>query len=56
LTYERQQAVLGEDVWTSGLAANRLNLTHFLDDMLDQGLISRPVSPEELFHSSVLAT
>jgi 4,5-dihydroxyphthalate decarboxylase len=56
LTYERQQAVLGADVWTSGLAANRLNLTHFLDDMLDQGLISRPVSPEELFHSSVLAT
>jgi 4,5-dihydroxyphthalate decarboxylase len=56
LTYERQKAVLGEDPWTSGLSANRVNLTRFIEDMVEQRLIPRAPALEELFHPSVMAT
>lgn len=56
LTYERQKARLGEDVWTSGVRLNRVNLERFIYDMVDQGLIPRPLPLEELFHPSVLLT
>ena len=54
--YERQMAVLGADPWTSGLAANRANLEHFVGWMVDQRLLDRPVPVESLFHPSVLDT
>jgi 4,5-dihydroxyphthalate decarboxylase len=56
LAYERQKARLGEDVWTSGMRLNRANLERFIEDMVDQGLISRPLPLEELFHPSVSLT
>jgi 4,5-dihydroxyphthalate decarboxylase len=56
LTYERQKLVMGEDIWPSGLKANRLNLERFLEDMADQGLIKAPMAVNDLFHDSVLNT
>jgi len=56
LAYERQQALLGENLWSSGLTLNRLNLTRFIEDMVDQQLIPRALALEELFHHSVLDT
>jgi 4,5-dihydroxyphthalate decarboxylase len=54
--YERQLAALGEDPWTEGLAANRANLERFIDDMVDQRLLEKPVAVDSLFHASVLGT
>ncbi len=56
LNYERQKAVLGEDPWTGGVRVNRIYLTRFVDDMVDQGLIPHAMALEELFHPTVLAT
>jgi 4,5-dihydroxyphthalate decarboxylase len=56
LTYEHQKNKLGEDLWTSGLNANRANLTHFMEDMVDQGLIPHALPIEELFHPTVRST
>lgn len=53
---ERQQATLGEDIWPSGLAANRKNLEDFIGYLHEQGLADRRLMPEELFHPSVLDT
>lgn len=46
----------GPDPWPSGLAANRVNLSWFLDYMTDQRLLPRAPRVEDLFHPSVLAT
>jgi 4,5-dihydroxyphthalate decarboxylase len=54
LEMERQQAALGADPWPIGLAANRASLERFIGYSSGQGLIDRGLSPEELFHSSVL--
>jgi 4,5-dihydroxyphthalate decarboxylase len=56
LTYEEQKSRLGDDIWPSGLAANRSNISWFVSAMMDQGLIDRPVSIDKLFHPSVLET
>ncbi|MDP6174590.1 MAG: hypothetical protein QGF09_10515, partial [Rhodospirillales bacterium] len=52
--FHDQQAVMGEDPWTSGLAANRANLECFIGYMADQKLIEAPLPVEALFHSSML--
>jgi 4,5-dihydroxyphthalate decarboxylase len=44
--------LMGEDFWSYGLAANRHVLEVFLRHHHAQGLSSRLVSPEELFHPS----
>jgi 4,5-dihydroxyphthalate decarboxylase len=56
LAYERQNVILGRDPWSSGVGLNRLNLTRFIEDMVDQQLIPRALTLEQLFHASVLDT
>jgi 4,5-dihydroxyphthalate decarboxylase len=46
------RALMGEDFWSYGLAENRKVLETFLRHHHAQGLSSRLVSPEELFHPS----
>jgi len=46
------RALMGEDFWSYGLAANRKVLETFLRHHHAQGLSSRLVSPDELFHPS----
>ena len=41
---------MGEDYWSYGIAANRKSLEYFLAQHHSQGLSSRLVSVEELFH------
>ena len=43
--------LMGEDFWSYGLKANRKTLETFLRHHHAQGLSSREVKPEELFHS-----
>ena len=43
---------MGHDFWSYGLAPNRQVLATFLRHHHAQGLSSRLVSPEELFHPS----
>ena len=44
--------LMGEDFWSYGLAANRKVLEKFLQHHHAEGLSSRLVTPEELFHPS----
>lgn len=53
---EAQRQQLGRDPWVSGLAANRANLEHFIEFMVDQRLIDAPIAVDDLFHPSVLNT
>ena len=52
--FDAQRDALQSDPWVSGLAANRANLERFVEYMMDQRLIDRPISVESLFHESVL--
>lgn len=52
--YEHQCSSLGVDLWPSGLAANRVNLEWFVDQMVDQRLLSVRPTLEELFDRTVL--
>ncbi|WP_052493415.1 hypothetical protein [Rhodococcus sp. MEB064] len=52
LELERERVEIGADVWPRGLAANRVNLERFVDDMVEQGLIPEPLAVEDLFHHS----
>lgn len=51
---ERQNELIGDDPWTSGLAANRADLETFIGYSRDQGLIETGLAVESLFHESVL--
>jgi 4,5-dihydroxyphthalate decarboxylase len=53
LGYERQQETQGSDIWPSGLKANRGNLEQFMENMVDQKLIAKPLPLEQLFHESM---
>lgn len=44
------RATMGDDFWSYGLDANRKTLEVFLKHHHSQGLSSRQVAPEELFH------
>ena len=46
------QELMGRDFWSYGLAANRQVLEKFLRHHHAEGLSSRLVAPEELFHPS----
>src|SRR5450432_880063 len=48
------RALMGEDFWAYGVAANRKTLESFLRHHHSQGLSSRLVTPEELFHPGTL--
>ena len=49
---EEQQRLLGADPWPSGVKRNRINLERFMGYSLDQGLMAKQMSVEELFHQS----
>ncbi len=51
---EEQQRLLGDDPWPSGVKRNRANLERFMGYSLDQGLMARKMSVEELFHESTV--
>jgi 4,5-dihydroxyphthalate decarboxylase len=46
------RALLGDDPWPYGVAANRPTLDAFLRHHHEQGLSARLVTVEELFHAS----
>lgn len=54
--YERERSGFGRDPWVFGVAGNRANLEQFIMYSHDQGLISRRLDVDELFHRSVLDT
>ncbi len=53
---ERTLAALGDDYWSYGHTANRAELDAVCRYSVEQHLAARQVSPEELFHPSVLET
>ncbi len=54
---ESEEAFFGEtDPWRNGVQANRRNLECFIDYSLEQGLISRRLNVDELFHPSTVGT
>ena len=48
------RALMGEDFWSYGVDANRKTLENFLRHHHAQGLSSRLVTPEEMFHPGTL--
>jgi len=50
------RALMGQDFWSYGLAANRHVLDAFLSHHHEQGLSPRRVSADELFHPSTHET
>jgi len=54
--YEEERRLLGEDYWPYGLKRNRANLERFMGYSLDQGLMDKPMTVEELFVQSTLDT
>lgn len=55
-TREREAAAFGRPLWPLGVAANRANLDRFIGYALDQGIIAKRLSVEDLFHESVWGT
>jgi 4,5-dihydroxyphthalate decarboxylase len=49
--FEEDRAGFGPDPWSNGLRANAANLGRFIDYMLDQRLVSRRLTLDELFAS-----
>ena len=52
--FEEEREAFGVDPWPQGLAANRANLARFMEYSLDQGLMEKNLSVEELFASNTL--
>lgn len=48
-------SLFGEDPWPYGIGNNRLVLETFLEDVHEQGLVGRPMAPEDLFVSNAPA-
>lgn len=53
---ERTIAIMGDDFWSYGFTRNRDEIDTMCRYSLEQHLAERRVSPEELFHPSVLST
>ena len=51
---QQARALMGDDFWSYGLEANRHVLDTFLEAHHAQGLSSRRLAPEELFHAASL--
>ena len=47
--FEEERAAFGDDPWPHGIAKNRANLERFVDYSLDQGLMEKRLTVEELF-------
>ncbi len=54
--FEEERRLLGTDPWPSGVRRNRDNLERFIDYSLDQGLMDKKLSVEELFSESTIDT
>jgi len=52
--FEEESELFGEDIWPSGLKANKASVERFMKYLTDQTLIDAPYAVEELFHESVL--
>ncbi len=52
--FEDERQLLAADVWSIGVRENEKNLSDFIEYMLDQGLISRRLTVDELFAPSTL--
>lgn len=50
--FEEERAAFGDDPWPHGIAKNRANLERFIGYSLDQGLMEKRLSVEELFVES----
>jgi 4,5-dihydroxyphthalate decarboxylase len=51
---EEERAIFGEDPWPYGMKKNRANLERFMEYSLDQGLMERKLTVEELFVPTML--
>jgi 4,5-dihydroxyphthalate decarboxylase len=47
--FEEERQAFGDDPWPHGIKKNRANLERFVDYSLDQGLMEKKLSVEELF-------
>lgn len=54
LAWEQSQRDFGDQLFPSGLQANRANLQWFIDYLVDQLLLPEAIAVEQLFHASVL--
>jgi 4,5-dihydroxyphthalate decarboxylase len=54
--FEEERRLLGADPWLNGFNKNNANLKRFIGYSLDQGLLQRELSPEELFFEKTLDT
>ena len=54
--YQKQSADLGEDPFPVGLGANRTTLETIFQASLEQGLISKPIKLEEVYHPTTWET
>jgi 4,5-dihydroxyphthalate decarboxylase len=52
--FEEERNAFGGDPWSHGMAANKTNLTRFMEYSLDQGLMEKNLTMAELFASSTL--
>jgi 4,5-dihydroxyphthalate decarboxylase len=52
--FEEERAIFGEDPWPYGMKKNRANLERFMEYSLDQGLMERKLTVEELFVPTML--
>lgn len=54
--FEEERRLLGDDPWPYGVRRNRANLERFIGYSADQGLMTRKMAVEELFHETVVDT
>jgi 4,5-dihydroxyphthalate decarboxylase len=52
--FEEEREIFGADPWPNGIKKNRANLQRFIGYSLDQGLLERSLTVEELFAESTL--
>jgi 4,5-dihydroxyphthalate decarboxylase len=52
--FEEEREVFGDDPWPNGLKRNRANIERFIDYSMDQGLLARNLTVEELFAPNTL--
>ncbi|WP_035462315.1 4,5-dihydroxyphthalate decarboxylase [Alicyclobacillus macrosporangiidus] len=53
---EASVRAMGGDIWPYGLAANWAQVETFMQYLVEDGLLARPLPPEAVFHPSVLDT
>ncbi|MGH7772100.1 MAG: ABC transporter substrate-binding protein [Candidatus Binatia bacterium] len=54
--FEEERKLLGEDPWPYGVKRNRANLERFMGYSLDQGLMEKRLTVEDLFTATTLDT